>query len=182
MWSKKILLLIGIVVFSVVCVFAFFFIKNLINDSSSSVDRMNSIRNYNNLIEKNVIDYNASRKTLATLLKTTYIDSFDSKKDNIFMLLDKELNYIKSTKNYVLELDKNCKGKMYADAYVNEICLRYGTNYESMVNVFVSDYTNINNMVTAYNESHDDLDQYSSVEFGKYIDYNGDGIYSGKGD
>ena len=97
-------------------------------------------------------------------------------------MLGKEEKIILDVDNSISQLEKYCNGKVYPDSYVNSFCLEYEINYEEMVNVFLEDVKNVNSIIEKYNSSHDKELKVYSAKIDKYIDYNKDGNYSGKGE
>ena len=159
----------------------FFFVKKVMHDVDTTNRRIVEIGNLYRNMDSYISDYNDNRDGLRVLTKDAYIDNLDSKYDNILLILNKENDNVKSISNVVLNLDKDCNGRIYSDAYVNQVCLSYKSHYEEMVNVFVGDISHVNKMIRLYNDSHDHkLNEYVSSNYQEYVDYNKDGVYSGK--
>lgn len=175
----------GVVIISliviIVVLFIFFFFKGILDDNKMTNHRMMEIKRINNNLDSYISDFNKNRNTLIFLLGKTYTDQLDLKYDNIVMLLDKEEEQVKNVLDVVSKLDDYCHDKVYSDQSVNQICVDYPVSYESMANVFVGDVQHINGMVSNYLEKHNgNVSPYHTDLFNDYIDYNGDGVYSGK--
>lgn len=171
--KKKILIGIGVIVGSVAVVALFFFFREVTGNTNQAILEVENLGRKNNSI---FMDYNSTRSSLSTVVKDLSVDKVGTKYNRIVELLSQEEQHIINVRNNVLQLDKYCNGKMYSSSSVNEICFNYQKYYEQMVNSFVSDVTYINRMIQ-YDNS---LKLYQSSEFKNYIDYNKDGVYSGK--
>ena len=159
------------------------FVQKLFKDREVTNKRIIEIGNLYKNMNQYISEYNSNRSSLKTIIKDVYIDNFNSKYQNVLTLLKKEEESLKNTRHAVLKLDKDCNGRMYSDSYVNQVCISYKSNYEEMVNVFAGDVHYINSMISNYNNHHNEkLEEYSSSDFKDYIDYNRDGVYSGKED
>ena len=91
-----------------------------------------------------------------------------------------EYNIKNNTKNVKI-LDKNCKNNIFNDSIINNICNTYKLTYEQIINVYVNDIENFNNLVDTYNnETKLNLKKFTSSNVDKYIDYNKDGKYEDK--
>lgn len=180
MKNKRFLIIGGvIVVVLVIIVFLFFFFKGILEDNRVTNNQIVEIKKINVELNKYIEQYNDTRNTLSELLSIVYTDNLKEKYDDIVNLLKQEEEYVGNVKDSVLKLDKYCNNNIYSDSSANSICLSYKLSYEEMVNVIVLDIQNINGMVDTYLENHEGLDKYQS-ELNDYIDYNGDGFYSGK--
>ena len=178
MRNRKIFMICGsIVLVLVILIFLFFFFRGISEDSKVTSARTIEIKKLNQNIENYIHDYNEVREQLNSFLSDIYTDDLKDRYDELVLLLHKENNYVTDVKEIVLKLDNSCD----KDSFSNNICLQYQVDYEEMVNVFVSDISFINHMIDTYNDSHDELlDHYVSSDIQDYIDYNKDGIYSGK--
>ena len=179
MKKKYFLIIFVLIIFVFIVSGGVFFVKKMMSDVKVTNDNITKIGSFYRDMNSYIDDYNSNRDALGVLTKNIYIDNLDGKYNNIVLLLNREMENVSNVHDIILELDNKCNGRIYSDAYVNEVCLNYKNNYELMVNVFVLDVVNINNLVSQYNYSHDKkLDEYKSSF--DYIDFNNDGVYSGK--
>ena len=181
--KKRIVYIVLIVVLVlIVGIGGFFFVRNMLNARRITNERIEEIKTLKTSFEESILDYNKSRSSLLSIVEGMVVDDMSSTYHNVYSLLDKEEKAIVQVKDYVLKLDSDCKGKMYSDAYINGYCLEYRFNYEQMVNVFLEDVKNVNDIIEKYNHSHSELLKVYSSEIKDYINYNEDGNYSGKGE
>ena len=79
---------------------------------------------------------------------------------------------------------KLCDNIYYPDGAINSMCMNYKTMYEQVINYFVGDVEDYNEVVKKYNAYQNSI---SSTSFVKeysttknYIDYNNDKTFDGK--
>ena len=178
---KRLFFVGGIFVGIIVIIFLVLFFKGIMDDTKVTNHQMLEVKRLNSNFDSYIDEYNATRNALIFLLGETYTDHLDLKYDNIVMLLDKEQDYVKDVSDVISQLDGYCRGKVYSDQSVNQICVNYPVNYEELVNVFLGDIEHVNTMVSNYLEKHSgNISFYQTDLFKDYIDYDGDGVYSGK--
>ena len=178
---KKYLVIAFVIIIVIVLGFIIFFFKGILDDSKNTGSRVLEIKNLYTKLDDNVELYNASRGELSSLFKDIYIDSIDEKYSDIVLLLDKEQDYVKQSKDIVLSLDSYCNDNIYNDSDVSKICKDYLGVYEEMVNVYIEDYHHVNSLVDEYSKKNPGkIDNYESDDYTDYIDYDKDGVYSGK--
>ena len=180
--KKRICVALIVLLVLIVGIGGFFFVRNMLNDSRITNERIKEIKTLKTNFEESILDYNKSRSSLLSIVDGMVVDEMTNTYQNVYSLLEKEEKDIVKVKDYVLKLDSDCKGKIYSDANVNGYCLEYRFNYEQMVNVFLEDVKNVNNIIEKYNQSHSESLKVYSSDIKDYIDYNEDGNYSGKGE
>ena len=180
--KKKILVGFVIVIVVGLIVSLFFFFKGIVDDNKRTHNQIIEIKILSSNIDDYVSEFNNQRKTLSFLLTDTYTSNLKDRHDNIFMLLDKEEGVVREVQEVIHTMDKDCGDRIYSDSSANEICHSYKNTYEEMVNVFINDVSHINDMIDEYVSSYGDMGKYVSGDFDTYIDYDGDGVFSGKED
>ena len=183
----KILILIGIT--CVIWGFVIMFISSVKKDQKAMNARMDTIVNSYENFSKKISEFNTMRDTLHTeFLDKVYYETLESKDAEFKNKLKKyeELvsNISVSTKDNLREY---CKDDIYyASSDVNSKCAAFKQGYEEMVNSFVDDVNSYNNNLTQYNAWLDSEGKTESIKLEgyqtkkKYIDYNKDGVYSGR--
>ena len=178
--KKKVLYIFLAVILLIGICFIVLFVKNILEDNRESKKVMQEIKDIKMGFDDNIDEYNKYRKNLSSIVDDVVIDKFDGAYDTVYLLIGKEEKVVLSVKSAASKLDKYCKGKVFSDSYVNSFCLEYKVSYEEMVNVFLSDVKNINSIIEQYNKGHSNSLKIYSSSIYDYIDYNDDGIYSGK--
>ena len=108
-------------------------------------------------------------------ISNTYIEKLNEKYEIIINNLKEEENIIKEIEKKVKKLDTSCHNT-FNNKDVNKICNNYKKYYETIINIFVNDVKDVNDIVKKYNENNTDkLEEYQTNY--NYIDYNKDGKY-----
>lgn len=176
--KRKILIIIGFVVLVVVG-FVAFFILNIINDKKLNKDNANYIKeNYNNL-SNSVNLYNDIRSDYSLLSKDFYLENYDKKHLEYVELLNKYSGIIREIDKSIENIHSKCN-LIYDDSEVNKICRSYDTLYEKLINLYVGDLLNHNEIIDKFNNyKSDDVEKITMV-YTDYVDYNNDGKYEGR--
>ena len=114
-------------------------------------------------------------------LNTYYQDDFQENYDEIRVEFDNYELIMKELKTSIDNINKDCVGYIYKDRDANHICKDYRKMYEEMVNVYINDIKSFNKIIDKYNEdTNNNLEKYKSNLYSDYIDYDKNGVYSGK--
>lgn len=183
----KILILIGIT--CVIWGFVIMFISSVKKDQKAMNERMDTIIKSYDSFSKKIEEFNIMRDTLHTeFLDKVYYETLESKDVEFKNKLKKYEELVSSisvsTKDNLREY---CKDNIYyASSDVNNKCAAFKQGYEEMVNSFVEDINAYNNNLTKYNAWLDSEGKTDSIKLEgyqtkkTYIDYNEDGVYSGR--
>lgn len=157
------------------------FIIDFNHDAKKTTQTMQIIKKTSVKLDSNITEYNINRDDLAKKTSTYYKDNFVNDYKNILEILNNQEQTIKNTTKNVKILDKNCQNNIFNDSSINNICNTYKLTYEQIINVYVNDIENFNNLVDTYNnETKLNLKKFTSSNVDKYIDYNKDGKYEDK--
>ncbi len=179
--NKKLMIIVAIII--VIALGVFLLVKNIQKDQESTESTMNEIKNTNQNFENSILVYNQNREELSNYLDSYYEEKFLEDYDKIIASLENQDNVISEIQKEVEVLDTNCKGKLFKEAAVNQICSNYLEYYEKIVNVYWSDIHNVNEMINLYNDGNErQLNSFQSNFVWDYIDYNEDGVYLEKED
>lgn len=178
--KKKKILIISIVILVIIVVAVLVGIK--INNKNTELDKtQRKIESTYKELENNIKDYNSNREMIGTKLEDYYTDNLESDYDGFVEVLNEQENIIDKIKIGTEELGKNCGDRLYPKSDINKICNNYQDYYETVANVFVNDYSEINAIVDSYNQANNkELEIYKAEELVDYVDYNEDGKYLGR--
>lgn len=164
------------------------FISNVKKDQKEMNSRMDTIVTEYSKFEKNIEEFNKTRKSLhEEFLDKVYYETL-TQNDTAYKtkLTDYETQVAKISQS-TKTIREYCKdGIYYSSSDVNNKCNSFKLGYEEMVNSFVDDINTYNKNITAYNKYLDDEGNTTSLKLETYqtkktyIDYNNDGKYSGK--
>ncbi len=190
MKKKKIVILVVIGVTCIIWGFITLFISSVKKDQREMNARMDVIIKDYTKFNSNLEKYSLKRDEIhQNFLDTIYYETLgnnDTQYKNKLYEYEKIVTDIsKSTK----KLREYCKeGIYYSKSDVNSKCNSFKQGYEEMINTFVEDINLYNSNLNQYNDWLDNegktdsvkLDNYKTSK--KYIDYNKDGKYAGKGE
>lgn len=177
---------IGLIIFGIILSFIF----NVIKDQQEMNDRMNTIVTEYTKFEKNIDEFNKTRKSLhEEFLDKVYYETLTQNDTSYKTKLTDYETQVATISQSTKTIRNYCKdGVYYSSSDVNNKCNSFKLGYEEMVNSFVDDINIYNKNITAYNKYLDDNGNTTSLKLETYktkktyIDYNNDGKYSGKGE
>ncbi len=190
MKKKKVVILVVIGVTCIIWGFITLFISSVKKDQKAMNARMDTIMKDYTKFNSNIEKFSSKRDEIHQgFLDTIYYEVLgnnDAEYKNKLYEYEKIVTDIsKSTK----KLRDYCKeGIYYSKSDVNSKCNSFKQGYEEMVNTFVEDVNLYNSNLEQYNAWLDSegktdgtkLENYKTSK--KYIDYNKDGKYAGKGE
>ena len=187
--KKKLSIILGVVgVALIIFGIILSFISNVKKDQKEMNSRMDTIVTEYSKFEKNIEEFNNTRKSLhEEFLDKVYYETL-TQNDTAYKtkLTDYETQVAKISQS-TKTIREYCKdGIYYSSSDVNNKCNSFKLGYEEMVNSFVDDINTYNKNITAYNKYLDDEGNTTSLKLETYqtkktyIDYNNDGKYSGK--
>lgn len=178
--KEKKALIISIIILAFVVVAIMVGIK--INSKNRELgERQENIESTYKELEINIKDYNGNREMISSKLDNYYTDNLESDYDDFIKILNEQENIIDRIKLSTKDLGKNCGDRLYPRGDINKICNNYQDYYETVVNVFVSDFSEINTIINDYNQANNkELEVYKAKNLVDYVDYNKDGKYLGR--
>lgn len=187
--KKKLSIILGVIgVALIIFGIILSFISNVKKDQKEMNSRMDTIVTEYSKFEKNIEEFNKTRKSLhEEFLDKVYYETL-TQNDTAYKtkLTDYETQVAKISQS-TKTIREYCKdGIYYSSSDVNNKCNSFKLGYEEMVNSFVDDINTYNKNITAYNKYLDDEGNTTSLKLETYqtkktyIDYNNDGKYSGK--
>lgn len=174
--NKIIYIIIASFLFIIIIITIFF--QNVKKDANKNNNTMEEIKTTYQQLETNVSTYNEIRNTLSTHLENYYTENLATDYPKLLDYLTQEENSIIEIKTNIDKIEKNCKDRIFTEKEVNTICTVYPEYYEKVVNIFINDQNQINNIIKIYNETEEQsLEVFQPTQIKDYIDYNKDGKY-----
>ncbi|MBQ8681440.1 MAG: hypothetical protein IJ509_00810 [Bacilli bacterium] len=178
MKKKQKILIIIITIIVIIAAIITIVIKNINEENNKLNTIMKEITITYNLLENNINTYNNNRTNLSNLLDTYYTDNLSNDYNQYISILSEQEDTINAIYTNVEDLSKNCKDRLFSKKEINNICTSYEEYYETVVNIYLNDQLQINEMIKIYNASSTSpLEEYHSTTLTDYIDYNHDGNY-----
>lgn len=182
--SQKIILVSigGVVIF--LFVFLVIFVVKFYQDRKDTLQEMKKIQSEYNKFQKTIDSYILLRDKNNSLIFTDlYYDSLEEKNEinkSLFKEVENQIYYIED--NFQI-LKKGCQDTIYPDSNINIFCRDFSFIYEQLINCFVYDVEQYNQVIRDYNKldenlGKEELNGYQTKY--KYIDYNHDHVYDGK--
>ena len=181
MEKNKKLIITGIGVSAIVLISGIsIFVVNIMDAKKEMEKNANYIReNYQDL-SKNVESYNQIRTNYTDMSKDFILDTYKDSHQEYLNLLTKYNETIKDIDKNIENISSKCD-LIYDDTEVNKICQSYDTLYEKLINLYVNDLTNHNEIINKYNNYKSDNLEMVNMIHNDYIDYNKDNEYEGRG-
>lgn len=190
MKKKKIVILVVIGVTCIIWGLITLFISSVKKDQKEMNARMDVIISRYTAFNSKLEEFSTKRDEIhQSFLDTIYYEALGNNdteyKNKLYEYEQIVTDISKSTK----KLREYCKdGIYYSQSDVNSKCNSFKQGYEEMINTFVEDVNLYNSNLEQYNSWLDSegktdavkLENYKTSK--KYIDYNKDGTYAGKGE
>lgn len=190
MKNKKIVVLVVIGVTCIVWGLITLFISSVKKDQREMNARMDVIIDNYTKFNSNLEEFNSKRDEIhKEFLDTIYYETLgnnDTEYKNKLYEYEKIVTNISKNANKLRDYCKD--GIYYSQSDVNSKCNSFKQGYEEMINTFVEDVNLYNSNLEQYNswlESEEKTDSTKLENYKtskKYIDYNKDGKYTGKGE
>ena len=179
MTNKKKLIITGVGVTAIVLIGGIsIFVTNIMDAKKEMEENANYIKeNYQNLT-KNVESYNQIRTNYTDMSKDFILDTYKDSHQEYLNLLTKYNETIKDIDENIKNISSKCD-LIYDDHEVNKICQSYDTLYEKLVNLYITDISNHNEIIDKYNNYKSDKLEQITMIYDNYIDYNNDNTYEG---
>lgn len=175
--DNKIIYMIIISLLLIVIALSIFF-QNIKKDTKQNKDTMKKIQTIYQILEENISTYNETRNNLVTNLENYYTENLEQDYVTFINLLTQEEDTISAIKTNIEELEKNCQDQIFSKKEINTICSSYPEYYEKVVNIFINDKNQFNNIIRIYNKTATKpLEEFYPTQNKDYIDYNKDGKF-----
>ena len=161
------------------------FLNGLKKDRELVVRRMEDVSSSYETFSTSVSLYGDYREDFhESILENLYYETMYATDSFTRQELKKYESMVDDITAQVDTLEVLCKDVYYPDGSINSMCMNYRTMYEQVVNFFVSDIENYNEVVNKFNNYQTSINssnlvkEYTTTK--NYIDYNGDHIIEGK--
>lgn len=184
----KILIIFVILIFIIISIYGYFFVKDFLKDEKETKKLMEEIVESYHDFSKTVSNVSDQRSKIYELKNNMTILESSEKYAKELDITIKEYQKLRETiENKSLFLKENCKTK-YSSKKVNNACEVYKQEYEAAYNYYITDIQLYNKIVETYNKYINEnklkwtlLQPVDLKENKTYIDYDKDGsILGGK--
>lgn len=190
MKKKRVLIVVLIGITLIIWGIITLFISSVKKDQKEMNSRMETIITEYTKFSENIEKFNEERDNIhSSFLDDVFYETLeqnDVEYKNKLYDYEKKLSSISKETKRIREYCKS--GIYYSSSDVNNKCNSFKQGYEEMVNYFVEDINLYNKNIADYNKWLDSEGKTESIKLEpyntskKYIDYNKDGEYSGKGE
>lgn len=156
------------------------FINNFTEDANKSQEMVTTIKNSYTSLNQNITKYNEKRTNLSSELSSYYQETFAQNYQTATASMNEYEQIINDIKGNIETINNNCQDNVFTDSDANNICKNYKETYEKIINTYINDINNFNNIVETYNQNNENkLEKFTSKIATNYIDYNEDGKNEG---
>ena len=127
--------------------------KNFTEDKNKSFQKMNQIKESNNILKENIISYNKNKKAITEYLSIYYEEQFIKDYPIIIELFNQNETVIEQISQQEKILNGNCKNQIYQDKEVNNICKTHAETYQKLLEVYQKDIESFNQTIMIYNDN-----------------------------
>ena len=180
--SILILLLIGM------GIVIYFFIDSIKEDQKITKGKANEIIKAYEKFDSAINGFASLREEYYVARQNTFLEEFAQNTDSWNDFASRYEKAIESIEKNSKVLKDNCTVK-FADVNVNSKCTTFKANYEAAMNYYITDIKDYNQTIKKYNDwvtennyNYGKLNEAKYVVYKKYIDYDEDGEYFGKGE
>lgn len=179
-------ILVGIlVIFGVVI---YLFIDSIKEDQTITKEKTKEISKAYEKFNSSIQAFAALREEYYQKRENTFLEEFAKETDNWNDFAKDYEKIIKEIDTDSKTLKENCVVK-FADIEASSKCTNFKANYEAAMNYYISDAKNYNKTADQYNKwvdgskfNYKKLNKMTFPVYKKYIDFDKDGDYFGKGD
>ena len=144
-------------------------------------NNMEQIRKSYSFLTGSINKYNDIRTEYIDKTSVLILDDFKDKHADFINILDQYNEVMKNIDSYISNINYRCM-YLYNDNEINNICNSYKGIYEKVVNLYVNDLNNYNNLITKYNEYNEEKLPLYEMVHKDYIDYDNDSVFLGRND
>ncbi len=186
--KRKIFIIILFLILVIMGVVVYFFIDSIKEDQAITSEKAKEI-------SKAYEKFDSSINAFATLREEYYVSRENTFLEEFSQSIDSWNDFANRYEKSITEVEKNSKvlkencTVRFADVNVNSKCTTFKANYEAAMNYYITDAKNYNKTVKQYNDwveqngnKHGKLNKIKYVVYKKYIDFDKDGEYFGKGE
>lgn len=185
MKNKKVTIVLAIIAVVIVFVVSLVLVVNSLNKKAEEEKKNgNNVDKYYVNFKENVDKFISVRdKYYEVVIDDLYEESVGEDYDDWLVELDNYKNLVDSIIDSAKPLKNLCVNKTYSDEKVNNKCVAYVKNYETVMNCFVDDISEYNNFINDYlkkNKKSNAKAYDLNSKIYNYIDLDGDKQFTGK--
>ncbi len=186
--KRKIVIIILLVLLFAIFGFGYLFIDSIKEDQAVTKEKSKKIIAAYKEFNSSIQAFATLREEYYVSRENTFLEEFSNDTEYWNDLMDRYAKSIETLEKKSKSLKKNCKVK-FADINVSTSCTNFKANYEAARNYYITDVKEHNKVVKQYNDWADNngksLKKLKEGKFPlgeKYIDFDKDGEYFGKGE
>ena len=168
--------------------YGYFFIDSIKEDQAITKEKSKEIVSSYKKFNSSIREFASLREEYYQARENTFLEEFSKDTDYWNDLMARYAKSIEDVESNSKMLKESCKVK-FADINASSSCTNFNANYEAAMNYYITDVKNHNKTVKQYNDWVDEnkynygkLNEGSFPVYKKYIDFDKDGEYFGKGD
>lgn len=185
--KRKIVIIILLIVLFALGVVTYFFIDSIKEDQAITKEKAAEIIKSYEKFNSSIQAFAALREEYYNKRQKTYLEEFSKEYKDWDDFISKYEKSIQDVEDNTKVLKTSCTVK-FADPNVSSKCDIFKANYEAAMNYYIADIKGYNKTVKQYNKWAEEnkkggrLKEGKLVVYKKYIDFDKDGEYFGKGD
>lgn len=185
MKNKKIMIILIVVIIVLVFAFSLFMVIDSLNKSAQEEKKnADNVVKYYTKFKENADNFvNVRDKYYEVVVDDLYIESVNDDYSKWVVELDNYKELVDSVIDSAKPLKNLCVNKSYGDEDVNNKCVAYIKNYETIANCFIDDINIYNEFIKDYLKTNSNSKAKSyelDTKVYNYIDLDGDKIFTGK--
>lgn len=186
--KRKIVIIFLFLLLVAIGVAGYLFIDSIKEDQAITKSKANEIIKAYEKFDSSINAFATLREEYYTSRENTFLEEFAQNVASWNDFAKRYENSIEDVEKNSKVLKENCVVK-FADVNVNSKCTTFQANYEAAMNYYITDIKNYNKTVKQYNDwvtennyNYEKLNEAKYVVYKKYIDFDQDGEYFGKGE
>ena len=186
--KRKIFIIILFLILVIMGVVVYFFIDSIKEDQAITSEKAKEISKAYEKFDSSINAFATLREEYYVSRENTFLEEFSQSIDSWNDFANRYEKSITDVEKNSKVLKENCTVR-FADVNVNSKCTTFKANYEAAMNYYITDAKNYNKTVKQYNNwveqngnKYGKLNKIKYVVYKKYIDFDKDGEYFGKGE
>ena len=186
--KRKIFIIILFLILVIMGVVVYFFIDSIKEDQAITSEKAKEISKAYEKFDSSINAFATLREEYYVSRENTFLEEFSQSIDSWNDFANRYEKSITDVEKNSKVLKENCTVR-FADVNVNSKCTTFKANYEAAMNYYITDAKNYNKTVKQYNDwveqngnKYGKLNKIKYVVYKKYIDFDKDGEYFGKGE
>ena len=185
--KRKIVIIILCLILVGLGVLVYLFIDNIKEDQAITKEKAKEITSSYEKFYSSIEAFAALREKLYVTRENTFLEEFATDYEIWNKFIEDYAESIKDVEKNSKTLKKDCVIK-FADIKANSSCTNFKANYEAAMNYYITDIKSYDKTVEQFNKWAEENNKEGRLKKGtypvykKYIDFDEDGEYFGKGE